>query len=237
MKVLVIPDIHLKPWMFRQAERLMEEGAAGQAVCLMDIPDDWGKEFHLELYRETFDAAISFARRYPETLWAYGNHDLCYLWDKREGGYSGAAAWLVREKLAELEQALPEGNEIRYVQQIDHVLFCHGGILDSFVRKNVHPSAADDVEKTVRAINQLTAEQIWQNDSPVWHRPQYTAGQMYKPRQILQVTGHTPAERIYREGNVLSCDVFSTYRNGTPVGTQEYLLLDTKNWEFEGRKG
>ena len=73
MKVLVIPDVHLKPWMFERADKIMEQGAAERAVCLMDIPDDWNQEYNLELYKETFDAAIAFAKKYPETLWAYGN--------------------------------------------------------------------------------------------------------------------------------------------------------------------
>ena len=42
MKVLVIPDVHLKPYLFTQASSILESGAADQAVCLMDIPDDWG---------------------------------------------------------------------------------------------------------------------------------------------------------------------------------------------------
>ena len=41
MKVLVIPDVHLKPWMFERADKIMEQGAAERAVCLMDIPDDF----------------------------------------------------------------------------------------------------------------------------------------------------------------------------------------------------
>ena len=44
MIVLVIPDIHLKPWIFDRAEEILREGKADKAVCLMDIPDDWGKE-------------------------------------------------------------------------------------------------------------------------------------------------------------------------------------------------
>ena len=39
MKVLVIPDVHLKPQMFRQATALMYQKIADRAVCLMDIPD------------------------------------------------------------------------------------------------------------------------------------------------------------------------------------------------------
>ena len=41
MKILVIPDVHLKPQMFKQATALMHQGIADRAVCLMDIPDDW----------------------------------------------------------------------------------------------------------------------------------------------------------------------------------------------------
>ena len=79
MRVLVIPDVHLKPWMFEQAAVLMREKKADRAVCLMDIPDDWGKEYDIALYEQTYDAAIDFAKEFPETAWCYGNHDLSYL--------------------------------------------------------------------------------------------------------------------------------------------------------------
>lgn len=78
MKVLIIPDVHLKPFMFKQAAELMERGIAKRAVCLMDIPDDWDKQFDISLYEQTYDAAISFAKKYPDTAWCYGNHDLSY---------------------------------------------------------------------------------------------------------------------------------------------------------------
>lgn len=37
MKVLVIPDVHLKPQMFKQAAALMRQKIADRAACLMDI--------------------------------------------------------------------------------------------------------------------------------------------------------------------------------------------------------
>ena len=55
---------------------------------------------------------------------------------------------------------------------------------------------------------------------------------MYKSDEILQIVGHTPVDKISRIGNVISCDVFSTYRNGEPIGTQEFLVIDTKSWRF-----
>ena len=62
MRVLVIPDVHLKPYLFHQASELMEKGEADRAVCLMDIPDDWNREYDIGLYVQTYDAAIEFAK-------------------------------------------------------------------------------------------------------------------------------------------------------------------------------
>ena len=45
MKVLVIPDIHLKTWIFDRAEKIIKDGKADRAVCLMDIPDDWNVSY------------------------------------------------------------------------------------------------------------------------------------------------------------------------------------------------
>ena len=36
MKVLVIPDVHLKPWMFQRASELMKEIKPDRTICLMD---------------------------------------------------------------------------------------------------------------------------------------------------------------------------------------------------------
>ena len=54
MKALVIPDVHLKPWMFERAAGIMKTGIADKAVCLMDIPDEWNQQLNLDLYMQTF---------------------------------------------------------------------------------------------------------------------------------------------------------------------------------------
>ena len=66
MKVLVIPDIHLKTWIFDRAETILKTGKADGAVCLMDMPDDWDMELRIEQYKETFDRAIAFAAAYAD---------------------------------------------------------------------------------------------------------------------------------------------------------------------------
>ena len=237
MQVLVIPDIHLKPYMFRIAEELIEKGCAEQAVCLMDIPDDWDKEYNIESYVETFDVAIAFAKKYPNTLWVYGNHDLSYIWNERESGFSAMAAWTVQEKLLELKRTLPKGNEIKYIHMIDNVLFCHGGVMDYFVKTMLPSDIYHNTDQTIDFINGLHHDSMWNDISPIWCRPQYSTGKMYKSDEILQIVGHTPVEKISRIGNVISCDVFSTYRNGEPIGTQEFLVIDTKSWRFNTYRG
>lgn len=234
MKVLVIPDVHLKPNMFRRASALMQQGIADRVVCLMDIADDWDQQFNISLYEETYDAAIAFAKEYPDTLWCYGNHDLSYIWHMSETGYSSFASGTVQRKLMELKMALPEDNPIRYVQRIDNVLFSHGGVQDEFVKALVPDSKYHDIDAVMEGLNMLRRTEMWNDDSPLWFRPQYSKLKMYKPRKLLQVVGHTPVEGITKQGNVISCDTFSTYRDGRPIGTEEFLVLDTVTWEYKG---
>ena len=123
MRILVIPDIHLKSWIFDRAEEIIRSGKADRAVCLMDIPDDWDMELDIVRYRDTFDRAIRFAKENPDTLWCYGNHDVSYPWGKLETGYSPYAENTVIAKLEELTNALPDTSQIAIIHRIDNVLF------------------------------------------------------------------------------------------------------------------
>lgn len=237
MLVLVIPDVHLKYRIFEQADNLLRHNAADRAVCLMDMPDDWNSEFKTELYLKTFDAAIHFAEDHPETLWCWGNHELSYMWHEFESGYSSFVSKDVQLKILELEKALPDASHIGYVQKIDNVLFSHAGVGDRFVREHVAGASYNDANSVVDSINKLGHEEMWQNHSPVWLRPQLRHTRLYKPRKLLQVVGHTPMKKITKKGNLISCDVFSTYSGGAPIGTEEFLLLDTETWDFTGVKG
>lgn len=236
MKVLVIPDVHLKPYMFQHAAALMHQKIADRVVCLMDLADDWGKEYDVSLYEETYDEAIKFAIKFPDTAWCFGNHDLSYYWHQLETGYNSMASYTVQKKLLDLRAAVPENNPIQYVQRIDNVLFSHAGVLNDFVEGYVPKAKYDDVDAVVEEINKLGRTEMWNDASPIWLRPQYSKMKLYKPRKVLQVVGHTPVEGINRTGNLISCDVFSTRSDGSPIGTEEYLLLDTLTWEFCGVK-
>ncbi|MBR0381253.1 MAG: metallophosphoesterase [Eubacterium sp.] len=234
MRILVIPDVHLKPRMFDRASELLEENKADRAVCLMDIADDWHQQFNLDLYIRTYDAAIAFAGKYPDTLWCYGNHDVCYLWNQRESGYSKIAPWTVCEKLRLLKETLPDERQLAYIHRIDHVLFSHAGLADEFVRSHVPADKYDDVDSVIKTINGFECGQMWQDLSPIWLRPQYYRGKLYKSEEFLQLAGHTPVERITRRGSLVSCDVFSTYDTGEVIGTQEFPVIDTVSRECQG---
>lgn len=236
MKVLVIPDVHLKPWMFERASEIMKAGHADKAVCLMDIPDDWRQEYNLRLYEETFDAAVSFQKAHPDTLWCYGNHELSYVWDQPESGFSSFMLYTVNEGLGKLREALPDDEQLAYIHRIDNVLFLHGGLIDPFVRYFIDKADYEDVDAVIRGINGLGCDEMWIDASPVWYRPQEYRERMYKSGELLQVVGHTPVMSFEKDGDVLSCDVFSTYRDGSPIGTEEFLLIDTETWEYRGIK-
>jgi hypothetical protein len=234
VKVLVIPDVHLKPWVFDRAEEIMDAGTADKAVSLMDIPDDWGKWFDLGLYEDTFDAAIRFQRAFPDTLWCYGNHDLSYEWMQYESGFSSLAIPVVTERMSALRRELPDRNQMAYIHRIDNVLFLHGGLTHAFVKYYASDVDYNDIDAVIEKINCLGRSEMWDDASPIWFRPQFYNEKMYKETEILQVVGHTPVMQIDRLGNVLSCDLFSTYRTGDSIGTQEFLLIETETWDYKG---
>ena len=176
MNVLVIPDIHLKTWLFDKAEAILKEGKADMAVCLMDMPDDWDMELRIDRYRKTFDRAIAFAVSYPDTLWCYGNHDVSYPWGKLESGYSPYAERTVIAKLKELENSLQEHSWINIIHRIDNVLFSHGGLTTEYVKWLGVDLLDANIDDVIAAVNDASYDRLWNDESPLWFRPQYKTG-------------------------------------------------------------
>ena len=236
MKILVIPDIHLKPSIFDRATELLKEGTADKAVCLMDIADDFDQQYNISLYERTYDRAIKFSSDFPETLWCYGNHDLSYVWERLETGFSTYAISTVASKLYRLRSGLPSLSQMAFMHRVDNLLFAHGGLTESFVQHYVPEEKQNDVDKVLRAVNRLGSDIMWNTDSPLWFRPQYTDEKMYMESQFTQVVGHTPVKYVYKDRSVISCDVFSTTKDGTPIGTCEFAIIDSVTGEFTSVK-
>ena len=233
MKVLVIPDIHLKSWIFDRAEEIMRSGKADRAVCLMDIPDDWDMELDIARYRDTFDRAIRFARENPDTLWCYGNHDVSYPWGKLETGYSPYAERTVISKLEELTNMLPDSLQIAIIHRIDNVLFCHGGLTEDFVNCLNEELIDSDIDEILSVINEASPKYLWNDQSPLWFRPQHRNVGAFRKETFTQVVGHTPVDKIYEENGFISTDVFSTYRDGRQIGESAMVVIDSVSREFE----
>lgn len=225
-KVFIIPDVHLKPWMFEKASDLIDNGSYDAIVMMGDLVDDWYQGRNIDLYNETFDAAITFVKKYPNTFLCYGNHDMSYLWEAMESGYSLYARETVVNRINELNNTIPEENR-GYVLKIDNVLFSRGGLTESFIMRHFYNGKAD-LDTMIAKINSMGKEVLWQDDSPIWARPQYGSMRMY-PNDLLQVVGHTPVKTVLEEGNLLTVDNFSTYSDGRPIGDERFVLVDTIN--------
>lgn len=238
MQVLIIPDVHMKPWMLDAADILIRQIQPDQIICLGDLADDFGTQHNPDAYKDMFERAIQFSKDHPEMLWCFGNHDVSYLWDMPETGMAEFDAKSMAEKsIRAFIDAVPDGH-LAFVHVIGNVLFSHAGISRMFVQEQCGESGYNNIDAVVSTINNKRAGQLWYNDSPIWLRPQKEYSrfpvQMYKPRVCFQVVGHSPMRTITQEKNLLSCDVFSTYPDGARYGSEEFVLLDTDTHIWKG---
>ena len=91
----------------------------------------------------------------------------------------------------------------------------------------------DDLEYVLATINGYDVENLWNNDSPIWVRPQeYDFQKGPWPKGFLNVAGHTPVREPYEKDGLLSTDTFSTYFDGRNYGNGKFVWVDTvtKEW-------
>lgn len=233
--VLVIPDVHLKPKMFDQADELLKRGVAECAVVLGDLVDDWGEEFNLPLYARTMQKALEFNRDHSGTLWCLGNHDWGYYnpdFGKRESGHS---RFVEGEMRTWLDEFLRQGIDQRRYIIVDNCIFSHAGLNKNWLAKKRKAYREADLESN--EVFRIKYRMLWEENSPIWWRPQKEYGgdpdEAWEKDKFLQVVGHSPVKTPTQEGSILSCDTFSTYRNGAPYGDQSFVVVDTitKKWE------
>ena len=228
MLILVIPDVHLKPWIFRCCTKLVKQYSPDKTVCLMDIPDKWDTQFSVELYEQTYDAAIDFARSYPDSLWCLGNHDIKYIFGSFDDYYSNMAAPVVTRKLKILQGSLLNESQMAIIHKIDNTLFCHAGLSRQYAEDITGSQSINDVDLVIKKINDTDYGELWENEnSPIWFRPLLEDSELFQSENMLQVVGHTPVNSIIQTGNLISTDVF-TARNREGVDNKgEILLIDT----------
>lgn len=231
-RIFVIPDVHLKPWMFKKASALVAKGTYDAVVMLGDLVDDWYQEDNIDLYNATFDSAIAFVKRHPDTFWCIGNHDISYVWNEPESGFSINVKDTVVRRFNELKNTLPSENSA-FIFRFDNTLFSHGGLTERFVFGYFGREDTPGIDDIIGRINRMGSYELWYDDSPIWARPQNGRMILY-PENMFQVVGHTPVRTALEEGNLLTLDNFSTYRDGRPIGDERFVWIDTveKTWAF-----
>ena len=104
------------------------------------------------------------------------------------------------ERLTALQECLPDKKQVTYIHRIDNCLFCHGGISEAFVKGNVENADALSVDEVLEQINHFGRSPMWDDDSPLWLRPQDGNTVLWHEADYLQVVGHTPMREITRTG-------------------------------------
>lgn len=234
MKILAVPDIHLKTEILDKAEQILSEGKADKCVFLGDYNDEWGCEEDTEKYISVYERITAFDEKHPDTLWCYGNHETCYMWERLQSGFSHKNIELIRHNLLALKCRM--GDRLNFIHKIDRVLFSHAGITEQFVMKNVNIRRPDD--EIIQILNDIGNSEAgkfayWNDISPIWYRPDINYA-VFKPNKYLQVTGHTPVKNIHKEQRaLLMCDTFSLYSDYRPIGDKSMAVIDTTTKEIE----
>ena len=234
MKVLIIPDIHLHHKMFDRADEILKFGQADRAVQLGDLVDDWGQQFNLPLYTKTLKRATQFHKDHPDTLWCMGNHDLTYFYPNsgmRESGHSKFAEGEVSVWLREMERA---GAKSQIMHIVDNVIFTHAGLTEDWMKRRFervgYKNFLPPERGLLHIVNHASLRELWQEDSPIWARPQIDNYKMWGDK--FQVVGHTPTSTITESNNVLSTDAFSTRQDGSPIGVERFVIVDTESTDW-----
>lgn len=227
-RAFVIPDVHLKPWIFDRAEEHLKKENVEVIVFLGDLVDDWDQQSNIELYNETFDRALKFINDHENIRWCYGNHDVSYLWNRIESGFSWYAQETVVRRMRELQDLL--GKRIAFIHRIGNTLFSHAGLMESFV-KNIFPKHTS-LNDIISDINSMGSMYMWDDDSPIWARPQHDEYHVPYPKSLYQVVGHTPVVCPLLQGNLLTVDNFSSYPDGKPLGSRKFVIVDTLTFEY-----
>lgn len=232
MKILVMPDAHLKCGLLDRMSVLLDAHPDWGLVSLGDWVDDWNAS--PELYKTFLNKFADFLDRYgTRCALVWGNHDWGY-WEAPgwASGYSSDAKDLVRHYLADFQTSYP----FFMVYGEDNVVFSHAGVTKAwFATYKARLSKLSPHTSLDTYTRDATTWELSEDASPLWHRPadDYSKN-TYNPH-ILQVVGHTPVSTITHttEDNILYSDTWSTDSEHNPLGDKSLVVVDTKTQEWE----
>ena len=135
--------------------------------------------------------------------------------------------------LEELENNLQDTSQINIMHRIDKVLFSHGGLTVEFLKWLNEDLLNADIDDAIAAVNDASHDYLWNDESPLWFRPQNKTRETFRADVYKQMVGHTPVERIFEKDGIISTDVFSTYRDGTQIGELAMIVIESETGEYE----
>lgn len=235
MLVLVIPDSHLKPDIFRKAEKIMDAGKMDKAVCLMDIPDEWNEQ--KADYPLMYEAVFRFIEKYPDSVFLWGNHDYSYSFGRRTAAYMSDVRDYVQAQNYQMHKQLHAGLSVAV--RIDNVVFSHAGFSKEFVRQWFPPDERD-VDNVIDKTNHMLSFQLWDSSSPLLARIQpWREHTPYVWQGIRQCIAHTPVHKAFEANGVINTDTFSSNMDMTPYGCRRFVVVDTVSgkWRYADEAG
>ncbi len=220
-KILVIPDMHLKPTMLDATERILTYEKIDKIIILGDILDDFFAE--PETYELFWQRFTNFYMSHKnQTVLLFGNHEVGYLIGHRVTGHTEWGAQYARA-YADLSPKI--------VHAEDKIVFSHGGVFDEFLRSR---DISDlPIHEAQAKINAMPLRNLWSDVSPLWARPQHNSLHVSGGwLDYFQVVGHTPMRKIKQSGNIISTDVFST-NWGEKYGEEKMIVIDSSTANFK----
>ncbi len=203
-KILAVGDIHTKGWIVDEVEKIAHK--YDTVVFCGDYADDWGKD-GLESI-ETWHKLYMLQQNHPNVKPVLGNHDFIYVnkTPTLQSGYNPVTQLAINSPankyLKDWLLSLP------IVLEEDGITFSHAGIAEGWNQT-------------------LEMEDLWQDHSPLWARPQWA-----RYEKIKQVFGHSPTTTCTEVHPGIWCiDTFSTYPDGHPIGDQ--TVLEIKNGKYK----
>lgn len=215
MKVLVIPDIHLKPWIFDDAQFILKHFNLDKAIFIGDLIDDWNKKNYIDLYKDTIDRAMLFKLQNKTSIFCYGNHEVAYILGEQCSGNSELYRPMIKTMLNQYERTV----EPVIAAKIDNVIFSHAGIAKSYIA-DYRIENIDNVKLSI-AYGDL--------NSPLWVRPDPWVSFF---NNYIQVVGHTPVKYIQQINGIWITDTFSTNPDNSIYGNQTFMSIDTITGEI-----
>lgn len=248
-RILVIPDIHHHDAVLDVYELYKDK--VDNVVLLGDFFDDFTIPKHdLTPYQEMYEQLLQLTSE--KVAWVAGNHEMSYTWARPVSG--------------NFSDSHPDYQEIRRMAskiytlstpatKIGNCIFSHAGIgetwVNTFYNKKNYPNL--DVNDPDQLLKQMKddfwfgkdkIEKFWNDDSPLWLRPDWNTSNQYKIfESCWQFVGHTPVEDITEdpEEKVTFLDTFSAIEciydsdyNLIPFryGSQTCIIVDSETCEI-----